>query len=171
MQLGVSSKAALIRQGTKETALFCKLFDRTGNHKVIYVFIHLCSPPNLILQTETMLLSCGIADIIATCFGGRNRKCGKEFAERILAKRASAVHDGEECNGDQNEQSSAALWEDIETELLGGQKLQGVDTCKEVARCLQATGHLDTPGQFPLFRRIHNIACRGHSLDSLFLWD
>jgi glycerol-3-phosphate dehydrogenase (NAD+) len=42
MQLGVSSKAALIRQGTKETALFCKLFDRTGNHKVcLSVLFHI----------------------------------------------------------------------------------------------------------------------------------
>jgi glycerol-3-phosphate dehydrogenase (NAD+) len=118
-----------------------------------------------------MLLSCGVADIIATCFGGRNRKCGKEFAERVLSQKRSPGLLSEGVGGDSGEESSAALWEHIEAELLGGQKLQGVDTCKEVVRCLQATGHLNTPGQFPLFRRIHDIACQGRSLDSLFVWD
>eukprot|EP01034_Spumella_vulgaris_P022468 gene22468-28595_t len=75
LKLGVSSKAALIRQGTKETALFCRMFDRTGNHK-----------------TDTMLLSCGIADIIATCFGGRNRKCGQAFAEQLQLMRLTGQY-------------------------------------------------------------------------------
>ncbi len=67
--------------------------------------------------------------------------------------------------------SATAMWQSIETELLDGQKLQGVDTCREVMRCLDATGHLTMPGKFPLFRRIHNIACEGGDLDTLFDWD
>eukprot|EP01034_Spumella_vulgaris_P037572 gene37572-46347_t len=127
--VGNSSKAALIRQGTKETALFCRLFDRTGNYK-----------------TDTMLLSCGIADIIATCYGGRNRKCGKAFAERLLGLETltCSVTGGDTI-------TTQRLWENIETELLDGQKLQGVDTCREVVKCLQDTGHLQHGNNFPLF--------------------
>ena len=100
-----------------------------------------------------------MADLIATCYGGRNHKCGRAFANRVLS-----------AGGSTSKQSSEALWASIEEDLLNGQKLQGVDTAREVAHCLAATGHLDRPGMFPLFRRIHSIACEGGKVDTLFDW-
>ena len=78
--------------------------------------------------------SCGLADLVTTCFGGRNRKCAEAFVK------------GE---GD---------WPVLEKVLLNGQKLQGTITSKDVHVVLQAKGLTD---QFPLFTRIHDIAFEG----------
>ena len=65
------------------------------------------------IKDETFMESCGLADLVTTCFGGRNRKCAEAFAK------------GE---GD---------WEKIEADLLNGQKLQGTITSKDVMECLE----------------------------------
>merc|ERR1711957_804206 len=56
----------------------------------------------------------GVADLITTCYGGRNRKCAEAFAK--AGKKKSL--------------------DEIEAELLGGQKLQGTLTAKEVNHVL-----------------------------------
>ena len=68
------------------------------------------------VKDETFFESCGVADLITTCYGGRNRKVaeahvltGKSFTE-------------------------------LETELLNGQKLQGTLTAKEVHEILSRKG-------------------------------
>jgi len=61
---GYSSKAAIVRQGLHEIGEFCKLFYAT-------------------YESNTLLESCGIADLVATCHGGRNRRVSEEFAKRI----------------------------------------------------------------------------------------
>lgn len=66
-------------------------------------------PPSAEVKDATFLESCGVADLITTCFGGRNRKCAEAF---VKAKGAKG-------------------WEQIEKELLGGQKLQGTLTAQE----------------------------------------
>ena len=113
--LGGNTKAAIIRIGLAETAKFAKMFFDG-------------------IKDETFMESCGLADLVTTCFGGRNRKCAEAFAK------------GE---GD---------WEKIETDLLNGQKLQGTITAKDVSTVLKAKG---LEAEFPLFTRINAIAFEG----------
>merc|ERR1711998_135854 len=83
LEMGGNTKAALIRIGLQEMKMFIRTFY-----------------PDV--KDATFLESCGVADLITTCFGGRNRKCAEAF---VRAK-------GNET------------WDDIEKRLLGGQKLQ-----------------------------------------------
>jgi glycerol-3-phosphate dehydrogenase (NAD+) len=81
---------------------------------------------------DTFLESCGIADLITTCYGGRNRKCAEAFVLR----------------------HGTASFDDIEKELLGGQKLQGVLTSNEVQELIEKWGAEE---DFPLMVTINRI--------------
>merc|ERR1719482_824912 len=96
---GGNTKAAIMRIGLKEMKKFCNMFYDG-------------------IDDDTFLESCGVADLITTCFGGRNRKCAEAFA--AAGKKKSL--------------------DDIEAELLGGQKLQGTLTAKEVNHILKIKG-------------------------------
>merc|ERR1719460_3580419 len=87
---GGNTKAAIMRIGLLEMKKFCNMFYND-------------------IDDDTFLESCGVADLITTCFGGRNRKCAEAFAKAGKTKSL----------------------DEIETELLGGQKLQGTLTAKE----------------------------------------
>ena len=119
--LGGNTKAAIIRIGLAETAKFAKMFFDG-------------------IKDETFMESCGLADLVTTCFGGRNRKCAEAFAK------------GE---GD---------WEKIETDLLNGQKLQGTGTAKDVMTCIKKLG---CEKDLPLFCAIHKIAFEGAKPESI----
>ena len=93
--MGGNTKAAIIRIGLKETIKFAKMFF-SG------------------VQDDTFFESCGLADLVTTCFGGRNRKCAEAFAKK------------------------EGTWDEIETELLNGQKLQGTICAKDVMVVLKA---------------------------------
>lgn len=79
--LGDNTKAAVIRLGLMEMIKFVDVF---------YPGSKLC----------TFFESCGVADLITTCYGGRNRKCSEAFV-----KTGKSIVD-------------------LEKEMLNGQKLQ-----------------------------------------------
>lgn len=138
---GSSTKAAIIRKGLEEMELFCQNFGDSPRYK-----------------PHTLLGACGVADLVATSYSGRNRKCAAEFATYRLrtASRSLRPEDVKD------------LWAIIESEVLSGQKLQGVTACKEVMQFLQASGYLDRyPEHFALIRRIYNIACLGDAVETL----
>ena len=74
--------------------------------------------------------SCGVADLITTCYGGRNARIAKEF---VLQRKSVQI---------------------LEKELLNGQKSQGPETAAEVNFMLKGKGLED---QFPLFTAVHRI--------------
>merc|ERR1711943_108587 len=92
--MGSNTKAAVVRIGLKEMQTFITHFYPKT-------------------KTEVFAESCGVADLITTCFGGRNRKCAEAFAKSVCA-------------------GSPKTWQELEAALLGGQKLQGVLTSHEV---------------------------------------
>jgi glycerol-3-phosphate dehydrogenase (NAD+) len=132
LDLGGNTKAALLRVGLGEMRNFC----------------HVCFDG---VQDDTFSQSCGLADLITTCYGGRNRKCAEVFARRRRERAA----------GDANLET---MWQDIEQELLNGQKLQGTLTCKDVYSVLQ---HRNLLSSFPLMTTIYKIAFQGHPVESI----
>ncbi|CAO2833095.1 unnamed protein product [Amaranthus hypochondriacus] len=113
LAMGSNTKAAIMRIGLNEMRVFSKqLFPS--------------------VKDDTFFESCGVADLIASCFGGRNRKVAEAFV----------INGGERT------------FEELEAEILQGQKLQGVLTAKEVYEVLESNGWFDS---FPLFKTIHEI--------------
>ncbi len=100
---GDNTKAAVIRLGLMEMIKYCEVFFKGGNPK-------------------TFFESCGVADLVTTCYGGRNRKVAEAFARG---------------NGEKS-------LEELEKELLNGQKLQGPETAKEVSILLKHNKLEDT---------------------------
>jgi glycerol-3-phosphate dehydrogenase (NAD+) len=133
--LGGNTKAALLRVGLKEMIKFCQTFFEG-------------------CRDETFLESCGMADLITTCYGGRNRKCAEAFTRRRAAQ-GDDEWSSTEC---------ADLWDQVETELLKGQKLQGTLACKEMYMVLESRGLLDS---FPLMKRIYEISFEGLPVESV----
>ncbi|PFH31578.1 putative glycerol-3-phosphate dehydrogenase (gpdh) [Besnoitia besnoiti] len=85
---------------------------------------------------ETFFDSAGYADVITTVFGGRNARCAAEFVR----------------------QKGKKSWDEIEAEMLNGQKLQGTLTTREVFDVISSheVDHL-----FPLFAVTYEIAFKG----------
>jgi len=113
---GGNTKAAIIRIGLLEMKHFCEKYYEG-------------------VQVATFFESCGLADLITTCFGGRNRKCAEAFAK-----------------------DPSQGWDKIEADILNGQKLQGTLTAKEVHEVLKRTGDM---AEFPLFTTIYKISYEG----------
>ena len=65
---GPNTKAAIMRSGLNEMRRFAKALYPT-------------------VRDETFFESCGVADLIATCYGGRNRLVAREFVEAAAAGR------------------------------------------------------------------------------------
>lgn len=112
---GINTKAAAIACGWRELVAFVRA-------------------TNPAFCMETLFSSAGIADTIASSFGGRNRKVGEAFVR---------------------DSSDLGL---LEQRLLKGQKLQGPNTAKSVYRLLEREKRLAT---FPFFTAIHRIFNEG----------
>ncbi|XP_068612635.1 glycerol-3-phosphate dehydrogenase [NAD(+)], cytoplasmic-like [Brachionichthys hirsutus] len=121
---GDNTKAAVIRLGLMEMVAFAKLF---------------CKGP---VSSTTFLESCGVADLITTCYGGRNRKVAEAFfkTSKPIAQ--------------------------LETELLNGQKLQGPQTSAEVYKLLKKRDMVD---KFPLFSAVYEICFEGKKVDEFIV--
>ncbi|XP_005999356.1 glycerol-3-phosphate dehydrogenase [NAD(+)], cytoplasmic isoform X1 [Latimeria chalumnae] len=113
---GDNTKAAVIRLGLMEMIAFSKLFCKGT------------------VTSATFLESCGVADLITTCYGGRNRKIAEAFAK------------------------SGKTIEQLEKEMLNGQKLQGPQTSSEVNHILK---HKNLVEKFPLFTAVYQICYEG----------
>jgi glycerol-3-phosphate dehydrogenase (NAD+) len=66
---GPNTKAAILRQGLAEMRQLAKALYPT-------------------VRDETFLESCGVADLIATCYGGRNRRVAERWAAERLQVRS-----------------------------------------------------------------------------------
>lgn len=119
---GSNAKAAVMRIGLMEMKRFSEEFFQGVKPETF---------------TET---SAGIADLITTCFGGRNRKCAEAFVK------------------------TGKSFEVLEKELLNGQKLQGTETAREVHEFLKARGKVE---EYPLFRSVFSIAYEGEGVKGL----
>ncbi|XP_038642226.1 glycerol-3-phosphate dehydrogenase [NAD(+)], cytoplasmic-like isoform X3 [Scyliorhinus canicula] len=109
---GDNTKAAVIRLGLMEMVAFARLH---------------CKGPVL---CSTFLESCGVADLITTCYGGRNRKIAEAFT--VTGKTI----------------------EQLEQDMLNGQKLQGPQTAVEIHQTLKLQNLVD---KFPLFTAVYQI--------------
>ena len=132
--LGGNIKAALLRVGLREMARFCHMFFEN-------------------VKDDTFMQSCGMADLITTCYGGRNRKCAEAFARKCLSNNLRL-----------DEKMCQKLWGEIESNLLNGQKLQGTLTAQEVYCLLETRGLLDS---FPLIKTTYEIAFKGKPVGSI----
>ncbi|KAG1058133.1 hypothetical protein G6F46_002575 [Rhizopus delemar] len=119
---GSNTKAAIIRLGLMEMRKFGQTFFGDA------------------VQTETFFESCGAADLITTCNGGRNRKVAEAF-----------VQTGKPIS-------------QLEEELLNGQKLQGTLTAQEVNEFLSAR---NMQKDFPLFNTVYRIIYEGLSPEAI----
>lgn len=111
LKLGDNTKAAIIRIGLMEMIKFVEKFYSGA-------------------RVGTFLESCGVADLITTCYGGRNKRVSEAYV------------------------TSGKSIEELEKEMLNGQKLQGTITAAEVNFMLK---NKNMENDFPLFTTIHKI--------------
>jgi glycerol-3-phosphate dehydrogenase (NAD+) len=118
LKLGSNTKSTIIRLGLEEMKKFTKLFFKDSSDEVYFE-------------------SCGIADLITTCYGGRNYKVSVQFAQ------------------------TNKTMDELEAEILNGQKLQGTLTLKEVVEILKSRNVLS---DFPLFKTLFEIVFEKNSV-------
>ncbi|SBT48536.1 glycerol-3-phosphate dehydrogenase, putative [Plasmodium ovale wallikeri] len=93
-------------------------------------------------NVNILLESCGFADIITSFLGGRNAKCAAEFVKSNPKK----------------------SWEQLEHEVLQGQKLQGIVTLKYVYQMIREN---NMTHKFPLFTILYKISFENEEPTSL----
>ncbi|KAG7336203.1 hypothetical protein KOW79_000896 [Hemibagrus wyckioides] len=123
LKCGDNTKAAVIRLGLMEMIAFARLFSKDDS-----------------VSSATFLESCGVADLITTCYGGRNRRVAEAFV------------------------TTGKSIEELEKEMLNGQKLQGPLTSAEVNHILKQKGLVD---KFPLFTAVYQICFEGKPVQDM----
>ncbi|XP_012939649.1 glycerol-3-phosphate dehydrogenase [NAD(+)], cytoplasmic [Aplysia californica] len=124
---GDNTKAAVIRLGLMEMMKFTKVF-------LEYLDLR---PPE---DNSIFFESCGIADLVATCHGGRNRLLGEAVVKSMKKRGMPGV--------------DIRL---LEKEILRGQSFQGPLIAKEIYSYLKDKNMVD---QFPLLVAVHRICSR-----------
>lgn len=95
------------------------------------------------VQATTMLEACGIADVVASSYGGRNARVAAEYARRVTK--------GDMPPGSQTVDA-------LERELLAGQSLQGDLTSRECSAAIEHRfGRPEGLRRFPLFGTVRAI--------------
>lgn len=112
---GSSTKAAVMRIGLLEMCKFAAQYYKG-------------------VRMDTFLESCGFSDIIATCYGGRNRRVSEKFV------------------------TAGKSIEELEQEMLNGQKLQGPLAALEVHKLLKEE---KKEQDFPLMTAVYKICYEG----------
>lgn len=125
---GDNTKAAVIRLGLVEMIEFTKLFLQNMDDS------------KELEDNSIFFESCGIADLIATCHGGRNRLLGEAVVKSMKKRGMPGV--------------DIRL---LEKEILRGQSFQGPLIAKEIYGYLDKKDMLE---QFPLLVSIHRICVR-----------
>jgi glycerol-3-phosphate dehydrogenase (NAD+) len=126
MGWGDNAKSAVIRVGIVEMVQFGQRFFA-----------------DTVKQETFTEESCGVADVITSCMGGRNFRCAKMSVERDMS-----------------------IYE-VEKTQLNGQKLQGTSTAIEVNEFLKQEG---LEAEFPLFTAVYSVlqgAARPDQIPSL----
>lgn len=127
-------KAAVIAAGLRDMYTFIKnMFPKTSS--------------------ATFLESAGIADLMATCYGGRNLKCGTRFGELLLDQ-----------GGSLDPTAKTNLWDQIEKDVLQGQSLQGTKTILELYPILE---ELNLTSQVPIISGTYQSAFREGGCDKV----
>lgn len=115
-------KSAIIRLGLLETKKFVEHFYPSS-------------------VGHTYFESCGVADLITTCYGGRNRKVAEAF---IKSDKPLQV---------------------VEQELLKGQSAQGPPTAQDVFEMLEVH---ELTEKFPIFTSVHKVFVGEHRETELY---
>ncbi|XP_052017508.1 glycerol-3-phosphate dehydrogenase 1-like protein [Apodemus sylvaticus] len=116
LHCGNNSKAAIIRLGLVEMITFTRIFCKSQ------------------VSTATFLESCGLANLITTCYRRSDCKVSKTFPR------------------------TGKTIEKLEKELLNGQALQGLETSALVYQFLK---HKRLLAKFPLFITVYRICYEG----------
>lgn len=111
---------------------------RIGCLEMIKLIKYICPYINNI--NEIFYQNCGLADVITTCYGGRNRLCGEEFVKKN--KKIEEIED-----------------------LLDGQKLQGPNTLESIYVYIKNNNLI---AEFPLFTNLYNIFFENASAKNIF---
>ncbi|CEQ40230.1 SPOSA6832_01826 [Sporobolomyces salmonicolor] len=190
LQWGNNAKAAIMRIGLLEMKKLASLpvlphgpspsnsqqpTDLRVSHQFALEYFPGTEPETFVQE------SAGIADLITSCLGGRNRKCAEAFVTsgKVRPRLLTNV-DSLGCPPVPAVRSRHASplrvelltplpyalqsFDELEKDMLNGQKLQGVQTAKELYEFLKSRGKVE---EYPLFTFVYRVAYEGVKPDTI----